>query len=300
MIYIITAIYAEAHALINRFQLKKDLSHTRFQVFRDKEAKLCLVISGTGLIPASVAVSSICTEYGAGQQDFLFNVGACAGIRNANMPETGKDCQTGAIFLCNKITEQITGKTFYPDILYQHGFAEAPIITGAKPYMKTPGTQGITPGERKEPDFSLYDMEASAIYQAGSYFFGPHQMYFLKIVSDDGEIQNVTSKQIQDLIDKKIESIAEYIISLQAMTSKEQTEDSYKQDTMQKSFQSLCFDLHASKAMSESVRQYIRYCVLSGIDYDSVIKEMYLEGKLPCKDKREGKQRFEELKKRLL
>ena len=69
---------------------------------------------------------------------------------------------------------------------------------------------------------------------------------------------------------------------------------------MQKSFQSLCFDLHASKAMSESVRQYIRYCVLSGIDYDSVIKEMYLEGKFPCKDKREGKQRFEELKKRLL
>ncbi len=74
MIYIVTAMYAEAHALINRFQLKKDISHTRFQVFLNREADICLFISGTGLVPAAAAVSSICTEYGAGQGDFLLNM----------------------------------------------------------------------------------------------------------------------------------------------------------------------------------------------------------------------------------
>ena len=78
MIYIVTAMYAEAHPFITRFQLKKDLSHTHFQVFLDGERSLCLIISGTGSLPAAAAVSSICTEYKAGSPesgDFLINVG---------------------------------------------------------------------------------------------------------------------------------------------------------------------------------------------------------------------------------
>ena len=76
MIYIVTAMYAEAHPFITRFQLKKDLSHTHFQVFLNGERSLCLIISGTGSLPAAAAVSSICTEYKAGSSesaDFLLN-----------------------------------------------------------------------------------------------------------------------------------------------------------------------------------------------------------------------------------
>ncbi len=157
MFYIITAMYAEAHAFITRFQLKKDISHTRFQVFKNEEAELCLVISGVGSVPAAVAVSSICTEYGASQGDYLLNVGICAGILGENVNRTDNIFQTGKIFLCNKIREQVTGKTFYPDILYRHGFMEAQIVTGVKPYIKT------DPAEMTGTDFSLYDMEAAAI-----------------------------------------------------------------------------------------------------------------------------------------
>ena len=120
MIYIITAMYAEAHPFITRFQLKKDLSHTRFQVFLSKDMDLCLVISGTGSVPAAATVSSICTEYGAGPDDFLLHAGICAQMYNEKEPS----CRTGHIFLCNKIREQVTGRTFYPDLLYRQIYAD--------------------------------------------------------------------------------------------------------------------------------------------------------------------------------
>ena len=294
MLYIITAMYAEAHAFITRFQLKKDISHTRFQVFKSEEAELCLIISGVGSIPAAAAVSSICTEYGAGQGDFLLNAGICAGIWDGNVNRTNNIYQAGNIFLCNKIKEQVTGKTFYPDILYRHGFRESQIVTGSKPYVKA------DQAEMADTDFYLYDMEAAAIYQAGAYYFGPHQMNFLKIISDNGNSENVTPGQIEGLVGRHMESIADYITHLQTIAHQERQPKLFQEDMTQKKLEKLCLDMHCSRTMSESVRQYIRYCILSGIDYDSVIEDMYRKGQLPCKDKREGKQCFEELKERLL
>lgn len=361
MIYIITAMYAEAHPFITRFQLKKDISHTRFQVFLDREADLCLVISGTGSIPAAVAASTICTEYHAGQGDFLLNVGVCGQIRNEairNEDVHGEDihsedihsenilrarsaCQTGKVFLCNKIKEQVTGRTFYPDILYRHKFTEAQIITGAKPYEKASpatvcstgikGNRYAKPHERaavteaekieaerietEDTDFCLYDMEAAAVYQAGAYFFGPHQMNFIKIISDDGNTANITTEQIERLIDNNMEPIADYMSTLRtaaedAAEKQQETilpvgcqnsqNKSLWKDTAQKEWEQLCLDLHCSKVMADTVRHYLCYCALTGVDYASALEDMYRTGKLPCKDKREGKKCLEELKIRLL
>ncbi|MCM1127638.1 MAG: hypothetical protein NC429_14360 [Lachnospiraceae bacterium] len=309
MFYIITAMYAEAHPFIARFQLKKDVSHTRFQVFQNRDADLCLVISGTGAVPASVAVSNLCTACKAGQNDFLLNAGVCAGIGSFHAPDmkfqsnpgsacspSGRDTQNmpGTIFLCNKLTEQSTGKTFYPDILYRHDFPEAEIITGAKPYVKTDKEA------MADADFYLYDMEAAAIYQAGAYYLGSHRMSFLKIISDSGKPEAVTSAQIERLIDGNMEQIADYIARIQTIVHSERQMAPFQEDNMPKELEKLCLDMHCSKTMAESVRQHIRYCILSGTDYHSVIREMYQSGQLPCKDKREGKQCLEELKQRLL
>ena len=201
MIYIVTAMYAEAHPFITRFQLKKDLSHTHFQVFLNGERSLCLIISGTGSLPAAAAVSSICTEYKAGSpesEDFLLNVGVCGQIGKESVQDKEKTCHTGTPFLCNKISELSTGKTFYPDLLYRHSFAEAQIVTGPRPYVQMAPAKTNFP---EEADFYLYDMEAAAVYQAGSYYLGPHQMSFLKVVSDDGNAADVTPEQIEKLID---------------------------------------------------------------------------------------------------
>lgn len=301
MIYIITAIYAEAQAIIQHFQLKKDSAHTHFQLFENnvenKKTKICLIVTGTGSVPAAAALSSICTEYKAGQGDFLLNVGICAGIQGKNTNIAGLHYQAGDIFLCSKIKEQCTGKTFYPDILYRHGFQEAQIITGARPYYTMPDTFWE---EAKSREFTLYDMEAAAIYQAGLYFFGVHQISFLKVISDFGEGQNVTSDEVKQLIGRNMERIAEYITRLQFIAQDEQQAEIFSESKMQKKLNQLCEDMHCSTVMASLVRQYLCYCILAGVDFASVTDAMYQEGKLPCKDKKEGKLRFEELKKRLL
>ena len=74
MVYIFTAMYCEAHAFIDFFHLKKDTSQTRFQVFYNEKEQILLTVTGTGMLAASVAVSSICTAYGAKGEDFLVNV----------------------------------------------------------------------------------------------------------------------------------------------------------------------------------------------------------------------------------
>ena len=199
--------------------------------------------------------------------------------------------------MCNKIREKATGRTFYPDMLYRHGFREAQIVTGSKPYDEKNRKTGDS--ELAEADFYLYDMEAAAVYQAGAYFLGPHQMSFLKVVSDDGNARSITPEQVKCLMDSSMERIAEYIARLQSMEKEQRREAVFSED-VQELFERLSEDLCCSRVMSEALRQHIRYFVLSGADFASVIEGMYREGRLPCKDKREGKQRFEELRERLL
>ena len=66
----------------------------------------------------------------------------------------------------------------------------------------------------------LYDMEAAAIYQAGIHFFGPHQMIFLKIVSDRGIIEKVSKEQIALLMEKYQECIIDYMEQISTVTQK--------------------------------------------------------------------------------
>lgn len=289
MIYLFTAMYSEAHLLIRQYELKKETDQTHFQVFSNESRNMRLIITGTGMIAAAAAVSVVCTKYPPQDYDFLINIGICAGRSSQREP-----------FLCNKITEQTTGKTFYPDMLYRHPFFEAQIITGAKPFQKE--------DLKQSREICLYDMEASAIYQSGSYFFGPHQMFFLKLISDSGNFEHVAPKQIQSQIaanSNKLAAFLEQLNQIHNTVAKITAKCQPCQSTMRSVYvdditDTLCQDLHCSNVMEASLRQHIRYCILSGINYRKVIYDMYQEKKLPCRDKREGKLRFEELKKRLL
>lgn len=284
MIYLFTAMYCEALPFIRHYQLKKDTRQTRFQTFSDNSKTMRLTITGTGLIAAATAVSNALTAYPPDDRDFLVNIGICAGASKQK-----------AWFLCNKITERTTGKTFYPDVLYRHPFSEAALITGASPVRKE--------DMERAQNMCLYDMEASAIYQAGSCFLGPHQMFFLKIISDDGGFEQVTPKQAQSRISAHMDMAAVFLARLNEIfkgASEAAAAISAESGELQKETETLCEALHCSCVMAASVRQRIRYCALAGIDYRAVMDEMYRDRKLPCKDKREGKLRLEELFNRLL
>ena len=284
MIYIFCSLYCEASILIKQFQLTKNPVNTRFQEFHNETEDILLTITGVGEIAAAAAVSSICTAYPPTAADLLINIGTCA-----------RDPAEDKVFLCNKIVEKATGKTFYPDVLYCHDFCEEMVITGMRPCNRTDKDRLSVAAY----DGALYDMEAASIYQAGSYFFGPHQMLFIKLVSDHGNASEVSKDRVEKLMVQHQDVFCGFIrqllqISLKIAGSKEPLDEETKQLTDR-----LCADMHCSKVMGDSLRMQIRYLSLTGEDVSVVIQQMYEDGLLPCKDKREGKIRFEEFKRRL-
>lgn len=285
MIYIFTALYCEAQIFINQFNLIKNQESTWFQQFYNETAGIRLTITGVGEIAAAAVVGSVCSVYKPAQNDLLLNIGICA--------HTTKD---DGIYLCNKIIENATGRTFYPDMLYRHNFAEETIITGMRPYHSDKAAAQMPEDTHVG---TLYDMEAAAVYQAGSHFFGPHQMMFLKIVSDKGAAEEVSKERTALLLEKYKDSIFGYIKQISAVNSKFGSNKSRLSQDEETFIETFCMDLHCSKAMRDSMRQYIRYLTLTETDYASVIRDMYNKNLLPCKDKKEGKLRFEEFKRRL-
>ena len=276
MIYIFCALYPEAQPFINRFHLKKDVSNHRFDEFYKEEVGMRLIVTGVGGIAAAVAVGSICTRYSVGKGDFLVNIGTCA-----------RASAVGELFLCNQIQDGISGRNFYPDILYRHSLKEMGVVTEA--VQREDGLQ--------EADF-LYDMEAAAIYQAGAYFLGPHQMSFLKVVSDAGYGAAVSREQIVTRMENQMEAIVEYFGLLQEIGNRQQGRRDFPGGELW--MDRLCRDLCCSCTMRASVVQFFRYLFLQGIDCKKKVEELYDGGRLPCKNRREGKKRFEELKSELL
>ena len=289
MIYIFSAFYAEAKNIIDHYGLKKGKSPetVRFDVFANDSIRL--VITGVGEINAAAAVSNIGGAYGISPDDEILNVGCGAGFSS--------DICLGSIFLGNKLTEQMTGRTFYPDMLMKTGYRECEIITAVR--VLNEGSDSV-----------VYDMEAAAVYQAAAFFVGPHSMHFIKLVSDAGE--RVDQSKITELFALQEEKICGYIdMLLSACADKASIDDKTKGKNIADSnatddtksawnIDRLISDMRCSKVMGDQLAQLIKYCRLSGIDYKAVLDEYYTKGLLPCESKREGKKCLFELKQRLL
>ena len=289
MIYIFSAFYAEAKNIIDHYGLKKEksLETVRFDVFANDSIRL--VITGVGEINAAAAVSNIGGAYGISPDDEILNVGCGAGF--------GNETCLGSIFLGNKLTEQMTGRTFYPDMLMKTNLMECEIVT-------------VTRVLNEGSDSVVYDMEAAAVYQAAAFFVGPHRMHFIKLVSDAGE--RVDQSKITELFALQEEKICGYIdMLLSACADKASIDDKTKGKNIADSnatddtksawnIDGLISDMRCSKVMGDQLAQLIKYCRLSGIDYKAVLDEYYTKGMLPCESKREGKKCLFELKQRLL
>lgn len=304
MIYVVTALYQEAHGLIRELELKKNTAYAPFEVFDNESAGIRLVVTGVGEIAAAAATAAVCARDGADAADFLINIGCCAAANagadsGCETVDRGMDsgsgaanaAQTGDLYLCHKITEQATGKTFYPDILYRHPWKERELVTGMQPLQRA-AAQRV-----------LYDMEAAAVYQAGIRFFSPDRMLFLKVVSDFGVAgqERMTAETLAGLLEQHVKAVAAFLANLREAADEEETLRSggiLQED--EAVLEQLFAALHCSQTMRASARQYITYAALTGYDWKAELKEWYARGLLPCKDRREGKVRLEELKQVLL
>ena len=298
MIYVMMALYQEAHGLIRELELKKNTAYAPFEVFDNESAGIRLVVTGVGEIAAAAATAAVCARDGADAADFLVNIGCCAagGCEPADRDmDSGYGAahaaQIGDLYVCHKITEQATGKTFYPDILYRHPWKERELVTGMQPL------------QRAAAHGALYDMEAAAVYQAGIRFFSPDRMIFLKVVSDFGIAgqERMTAEALTGLLEQHVKEVAAFLTNLREAADEEETlrNDGILQED-EAVLERLFAALHCSQTMRASARQYITYAALTGYDWKAELEEWYARGLLPCKDRREGKVRLEELKQVLL
>lgn len=322
MIYIFVALYPEAKPIIQKLGLKRKRAEFGFDIYSADTPGIRLVITGTGLVSAAAAVGSTLAYYHAGRDRediILVNFGSCAGRGGV-----------GRVFLCNKIIDRISGHTFYPDILYCHNFPESYVVT--EPEVLKDGLDYLQEGDLYDrgdledeqdnsPGDGLHDMEAAAIYQAGSRFLAPHQMSFIKVISDSGMGRELCVKELTEIMEAGTEDFLKYLTDCIERDVGGRGQESKTGDVVsaggngqggssisaggrkqirEQELEQLCEELHCSETMRMAVRQCVRYWSLSDIDYQSVIRQMREQKKLPCRDRREGKKRFEELKKRLL
>lgn len=145
----------------------------------------------------------------------------------------------------------------------------------------------------------LHDMESAAIYQAGSYWLGPHQMSFIKVVSDHGTDQRITPQTLEQAVENGLDAIKEYVSNIGQIIAQNRKDKEWEAECSRQT-ERLCEELHCSQTMRLAVIQCVRYWILAGVDLNSLLEQMRADGELDCRDRREGKKRFDELKQRLL
>lgn len=192
MLYIITALRAEASPFITHYSLKRISGIKRHEVYSDVSGSVMLLITRPGKIPAAVALTELLAAYPPSPHDYLANIGVCGSLEPTS--------EAPAVFMCNRILDHDIGKYCYPDLLFWHPFAEAAIETCSIP---ADGSFPLTE--------HFADMEASAIFQAGSSFLSPHQMGFLKLPSDMLMPDTVTPALITGIIEAALADITGWL-----------------------------------------------------------------------------------------
>lgn len=294
MILIFCALYPEAEPLIKALELKQYKENRYYKEYRNPQNDIQLFITGTGIVNASLAVGYACGSL----QDLdinihILNFGSCARISSKiQMPYAD-------MYICNKLVNLDSQRTFYPDMLIQTDIPEATIYTAGKVYTKDTDqdnlinqcSDGFNASNRVIRENLLYDMEAAAVYEAGAHFLGPDRMHFLKFVTDEGE-GIITPEFIKVQASRVLTPLLDYIESLKACV---QMGDSFDEAIVEDA-KMLAGLLHASVTMEAQIMQLFRYAYAANIDYKSVISGLIKEGKLPCKDKRAGLKILNEIK----
>ena len=282
MVYVFCAFYGECSGLIKHYNLKKCQTdkYYRFDVFENENQPVRIILTGQGSVMAAAAVSGAASFFGIKAEDAIINVGTCAG-----------DYEPGQVFICNKITEEATGRTFYPDMILRSSLPERELVTAPVVIRKSIHEYA----NKDSHNMALYDMEAAAIYQAANLYVGPHRMGFIKVVSDNGDIEGLTPDFIKGLMAEAVDEIASYVDMFVA-----DTHDMCRAEESTQFTNQLCKDLHCSKVMENQVRQLIKYLSLEGTDYMTYINKLYNEGRLPAHDKKNGKVCLDEIKRELL
>lgn len=187
MIYIITALDAEARALVDHYHLRRDFS-LPYTLYKNEQ--MVLLVSGMGKSNALMAVSALLGWRIPEDTDVLINIGICGAPPSYEIGET---------LLIHQIRDG--NRRYYPDMLYTHPLRECSLTC-------------VDEAQSAVHD-SPVDMESGAIFQAASRFFKLHRLAFIKIVSDHFTPETVTKEGVMELIRSNIPCLDKVCIALE-------------------------------------------------------------------------------------
>jgi adenosylhomocysteine nucleosidase len=199
-VFIATALPCEAKALIDYYKLKKDTTIQAVSIFRNDD--IVLTVTGIGKTAMAAGVAYTQALYSENPNPVLINIGI-AGHKNHAI---------GSLFLADKITDNDTGRRYYPPLTFTPPCPTANLISFAKP-------------QQAYPEAALCDMEASAFFETATRFSSGELIQCLKIVSDNesSPAQSIQAKQVTGLISAQlpvIESILNALSKLSGLVVK--------------------------------------------------------------------------------
>ncbi len=183
MINLVVALQAEARPIIEAFDLVQDSPTGIFPVYCNDG--LSLVVSGVGRSLCAAAVTHLFHRTAQSVDQAWLNIGI-AGHQQVPI---------GSVLLASRITEQVSGRSWYPPYVLDVELPRSPLVTVDQP-------------ERCYPECCAYDMEASSFYQIASRCSTGELIQSLKIISDGpGSNLDLTVDQISQLIADQISLI---------------------------------------------------------------------------------------------
>ena len=271
MLYIVTALYIEAKPLISLFNLKKDNTYTKFQVFSNENIKL--IISGTGKIKSATALTYLISHKDIKENDYIINIGFIAGSNN--------NSQLGDIVYISKIQNAYSDTTFYPEIIYKHNFLEGSLTTFDKII------------DNKIENIEYIDMEAYGFFQTASIFFKKDKIIVLKIISDILK-ENVKDRILFDfeddnLFNESYKKIYDFLLKfVNIPTDSRNNFNNNEQDLIKKVLE----NLKLSDTMTYELFNILKYLKIKYGNIDILKKYENIE----INSKVQGKKIFEEIK----
>ena len=268
MLYIVTALYIEAKPLISLFNLKKDNSYIKFQVFSNEDVKL--IISGTGKVKSATALTYLISKEDIKKDDYIVNIGFVASNKNS---------QLGDIVYVLKIQNAYSDFDFYPEMIYKHNFLEGSLTT----------FDSIV--EKKIENTEYIDMEAYGFFQTASIFFKKDKIMVLKIVSDilknKAEDRILVDFKDENLFSESYNDIYKFLVNFKAVN-----DDSDFTITEQELIKKVLENLRLSDTMTYELFNILRYLKIKYGNIDILKKYENIE----VSSKVQAKKLFEEIK----
>lgn len=197
---IVVALACEARLFLDRYRLSRLDNLSSYTVFTNKNRTIHLIVSGVGKVKSAAALSYLHAFSGAETHTCYLNAGIAGAQHHA----------LGELALAHKITDQASGKSFYPLPVLAGSVASLPIITVDKPVAAHQADAWV-------------EMEAAGFHQAALNLVTQEQIHTLKIVSDNAEheFSQIRAEQVVRLFQKNTETIAKIVNYLLDLSARE-------------------------------------------------------------------------------